>query len=290
VSGKTVRRRRRPGLAARVAVPAGFAVILLLQGGGAAAHDTWFAAGTGARAGEVRLALGTGNRFPAQETSVGEADLPVAACRHGDGPARPLRAERDSPQALWLTGAPVGATKLRAAHGAITCWAQLPPYEIEIEPAKVQVYFDEIRAGAALRGAWDEMRERGVRWHERYTKYARIELADPLSGDGAAPPPRPVPLGMDIVLDGTGAPKAGDTIVFRVLRDGAPLPRFPVELVSAEVAFGFWLRTDEEGRASVRLPLAGRWLLRGTDLRPAPGRPDAWDSRFVTLAFEATPS
>jgi hypothetical protein len=33
------------------------------------------------------------------------------------------------------------------------------------------------------------------------------------------------------------------------------------------------------------VPLAGHWLLRGTDLRLSDTVPDSWDSRFVTLAF-----
>jgi hypothetical protein len=33
------------------------------------------------------------------------------------------------------------------------------------------------------------------------------------------------------------------------------------------------------------VPLAGRWILRGTDLRACAERPGTWDSRFVTLAF-----
>ena len=41
-----------------------------------------------------------------------------------------------------------------------------------------------------------------------------------------------------------------------------------------------------QGRVQVRLPLAGRWVLRGTDLRPSSERPGTWDSRFITLAFE----
>lgn len=35
-----------------------------------------------------------------------------------------------------------------------------------------------------------------------------------------------------------------------------------------------------------RIELAGTWLLRGTDLRPADHMADAWESRFVTLTFE----
>jgi hypothetical protein len=40
----------------------------------------------------------------------------------------------------------------------------------------------------------------------------------------------------------------------------------------------------------VQPPLAGRWVLRGTDLAPAAGQPDAWESRFITLAFDVAPA
>ena len=94
---------------------------------------------------------------------------------------------------------------------------------------------------------------------------------------------------MDIVPD-RPTPQAGDTLTFTVLRQGRPLPQFAVELVNAASGRGLWLRTDEAGRAQVRLPLAGAWLLRGTDLRPHAQQPDAWDSGFVTLAFSVAAS
>ena len=47
-----------------------------------------------------------------------------------------------------------------------------------------------------------------------------------------------------------------------------------------------WLQTDAQGRVRAQAPSPGRWVLRGTDLRLSATRPDAWESRFVTLAFE----
>jgi hypothetical protein len=73
-----------------------------------------------------------------------------------------------------------------------------------------------------------------------------------------------------------------------VLRDGAPLADFAVELRGVTTLAGQerWLRTDAQGRVQVSAPAPGRWLLRGTDLRSAEARPDQWDSRFITLAFD----
>jgi hypothetical protein len=69
-----------------------------------------------------------------------------------------------------------------------------------------------------------------------------------------------------------------------VLRDGRPLAGLAVELRSDLSPIGIWRSTDADGRVELTLPLAARWILRGTDVRPADG--DRWDSRFVTLAFE----
>jgi hypothetical protein len=52
---------------------------------------------------------------------------------------------------------------------------------------------------------------------------------------------------------------------------------------------GLWRRTDAEGRAHIDLPLPGRWVLRGTDLRRSESVPDKFESRFFNLAFEVQP-
>jgi hypothetical protein len=81
----------------------------------------------------------------------------------------------------------------------------------------------------------------------------------------------------------------GGELVVRVLRDGAPLAGQALQLLGDKIPLGLWLQTDVDGRARVRLPAAGNWLIRGTDLRP-PERPgEPWRSRFMTLAFEVKP-
>ena len=79
--------------------------------------------------------------------------------------------------------------------------------------------------------------------------------------------------------------RRGDTGSFQLLRDGQPLAGLAVEFRHERAPMGFWRITDAQGRVQTRLPLAGRWVLRGTDLRLSSERPDTWDSRFVTLAF-----
>jgi hypothetical protein len=250
------------------------APLLALAAAGASAHDTWFEVQPGAARGEQRLALGTGNRFPVHEVSVGAASLVTAQCRDAAGRRVPLRPGRDGARALALG--------VRAAPGsALTCWAQQAAQTLTLAPALIDVYLDEIRAPAAVRERRAAQAARGLPWHETYTKHARIELG--------AFAPQPVPLGLDIVLDGAVPPACG-TVAFQVLRQGRPLPQFAVELVHAGSGLGFWMLTDDVGRARVPVPLPGDWLLRGTHLRPHAQQADAWESDFVTLAFGVQPS
>lgn len=264
------------------------AALCLLTGTAAWAHDSWFANLPTNRATEVRLALGTGTRFPKHDSSVGALALAAHGCRHGVAPRVPLQVQRDTPTALQLRAHPVSKRSLAAAHGAITCWAQLVPFEVEIPPATVELYFKEIHPPEAVREAWREMLARGVTWKERYTKHVRIERYDGRLGGAEPPAATPVTMGLDIVLDGPlRPPVAGDVIAFQVLRDGQPLADFAVELQSALTPLGVWVQTDAHGRASVRLAQQGGYLLRGVDLRVSATVPDTWESRFIMLGFEA---
>ncbi|HVK31108.1 MAG TPA: DUF4198 domain-containing protein [Burkholderiaceae bacterium] len=248
------------------------AAALAVATGGAAAHDTWFAPLGASNPNETVFALGTGNRFPVFELAVDRQYLARRGCRSGDGAALPL-------EPLRYTDT---TTLLRAASGeraTLTCWLQLDPFEFELPADKIEVYFKEIRPGAAVLAAWAGLRARGLPFIERYTKSARI--------DGASASPTPTGTAMDVLRQApTGALAVGSEATFQVLREGRPLADFPVELVNERSPVGLWHRTDAEGRIRARLPLPGRWLLRGTDLRLSASDPTRWESQFITYAFE----
>lgn len=237
--------------------------VCLLAAWPAAAHDTWFRWPGGHAA--QQLSLGTGQRYPQHETAVAPAYLERQGCRPADAPGgerfmQPLGYEASR------------ALRLLAAPAARSCWVQLVPLDVEIPPPLVDTYLREIHAGPNTWAAWRAQREAGLPWRERYVKHARIDLGPAPMGSA------PVPLGMDLVQRPGGQ--------LQVLRDGQPLAGQAVELLGEAAPFGLWRRSGDDGLLALGALPAGRWLARAVDLRPQPGAPGQWDSRFVTLAFE----
>lgn len=177
---------------------------------------------------------------------------------------------------------------VRSACAVGTCWAELPAYDIELAPDKIPIYLREIQAGDAERATWSRWHADGLAWHERYRKFARIEWDVPAATDEARSRSRvPVGEGLELVVLGGAPVTTGRTIEFQLLRDGAPVADFPIELVSERQRFGVWRRTDAKGVLQHTLPFPGQWLLRGTLLEPSREVAGRWDSRFVTLVVQA---
>jgi len=235
----------------------------------ARAHDTWFER-LDANDAAPRLALGTGSRFPVQESGIDARYIVASGCR-----AARLATS------LQATAQADSALQLRATPGAATCWLQTTPFEITLAPDKIALYLREVNPDAGLRAAWADMQRRGLPWRERYVKNARIELGTPSA--------LPAPLGLDLVIEHAGRLVPGQDFAVRVLRDGQPLPGLAVELRSDASPLGIWRRSDVQGRLTMPAPAAGRWLLRAVDLRLSTTTPDSWDSRFATTAFEIGP-
>lgn len=247
----------------------------------AGAHDTWFEPAPATPRGELALVLGTGTQYPGFEFPIRMPQLVASGCRADGVPPARLAWVADRPDALVLRS----SQPLASAAGAV-CWAELAPIELDgIGPETVALYLDEINAAPAVRAAWAAQQARGVRWRESYVKHARIEIDT--GGKPAVAPARPVPMGMDALMTAPRRPvRAGDALEFQVLRDGQPLADQPVEFRSHLSRFGFWRRTDADGRVRFTPPLPARWLLRGVDLRLADDDPDRWRSRFLTLVFD----
>jgi hypothetical protein len=250
------------------------AVALFVSSGATQAHDTWFEKLTSAGKGQTVFALGTGNRFPLAETPIDPRHFVKSGCQSADGKAG----------ALELDSYTEHATVVRVSSTAATnsCFVQLEPFDVELAPDRISVYFKEIRPSAAALSAWADLKARGLPFRERYTKSARIDL-------GARASQMRSGTTMDVLRTAPiEALTVGTQATFQVLREGRPLADFPVELVNERSPIGLWYRTDSDGRIEAKLPLPGRWLLRGTDLRLSSQDPTRWESQFITYAFDVS--
>jgi Domain of unknown function (DUF4198) len=241
---------------------------LLAAAGSAQAHDTWFAPQP-----DGMLALTTGNRFPVGEQGVDVKFVVKSGCRAADGkPVALAQQHRYTDKATLL--------RLAGSAAPQTCFLQLQPFEFELPADKIEVYFKEIRPSASVLAAWAGLKARGLPFLEKYTKSARIDF-------GAVTMPTPTGTTMDVLRESpAGALQVGGEARFQVLREGRPLADFNVELINERSPVGLWHRTDAQGRITARLPLPGRWLLRGTDLRLSAADATRWESQFITYAFE----
>lgn len=273
---KTNRRRAPPLL---------LAAALLFGPALALAHNTWIRPLPPTDADHRVLTLLTGDHYPNSDDGVSPELITESACQAGSVIERPLRVltpgSAGAP-ARWRTGRPV------PAGAALHCWARLQPLDITLTDEKVLHYFDDIRAGEAVRAAWSAQRARGVAWQEVYTKQARLLLP----GDGGSMPPAGTafPQGLDLQFGDTPWPRAGDRVRLQVLRDGKPVAGQPIELQHDGTPARGWQVSDEAGWVSFPVPLPGLWMLRGTvlqtpQLQPAGGE-GPWRSSFFTLVFE----
>ena len=246
----------------------------------AQAHDSWLAPAGPVSGSRVELRLSTGERYPLASSAPAPASLAQAACVGESGAIQRLRPGSMQATALALKAG-------RRGTGPAACWIELKTHEITLTPQLVEVYLREIQPPSAVLQAWAAQQEGGLAWHERYRKFARIEL----SRAGDAPEQlrairRPQGLDLEIVVLGDAPLRTGQPARFQVLSRGEPVAGLAVELVSERSSLGVWARSDDVGQVAHTLPFGGWWLLRATLLEPGP-RPGEWQSRFVTLAFEA---
>jgi len=256
---------------------------LLLCAAAARAHDTWLAsAPRDARAGGSSFEMSSGDRFPRGEVAPAADSLLRNACMSVDGKRQRLLPERSEGASLLL--------RVRHAEGSapLACWIEQRSFEIDLEPALVDVYLHEVRAIPAVRAHWQQLKAAGKPWRESYRKNLRIETAHGLnaSPEQRAAARKPLGLPLEIVVEGDAALRPDVEQRFVVLLGGKPLAGLPVEFVNDQQPGGVWRISDAQGRVALSFPLAARWMLRGTWIEPRRGDSNRWDSEFVTLLLE----
>ncbi|MFY9550254.1 MAG: DUF4198 domain-containing protein [Thermoanaerobaculia bacterium] len=88
------------------------------------------------------------------------------------------------------------------------------------------------------------------------------------------------------------AAKPGDTLSFRLLYEGKPLPGALVQALSKEQPeTNVSARASRQGKVSLKLDAPGFWLVKAVHMVPAPSGVDAdWQSLWASLTFEIGPS
>ncbi len=277
----TIRRRR-------AAIAVGALALTLVIAAQAAAHDTWLMSpsNSGKVGTPFRLDLTSGESFANDDFAIEASRVSRAQVREGHF-IRSLPTPSASPRTLRYMWTP----KL---PGVATIGIELQPKTLVLAPKLIEDYLGEIDADSGTRAIWKSLGG-DQKWTESYTKhamtFARITPARPDSNWMAEKTwSKPIGLGLELVPErDPTALRGGDTLVVRVLRNGAPLAGFSVGAIREGRSKASFFRTDAEGRAAVLLDRGGRWLLNGTNLRRSASGMTVWESDFVTATLHVAP-
>jgi uncharacterized GH25 family protein len=237
------------------------------------AHDTWIAPNrfVAHRGDTIELQMTSGMEFPKLDTAIKPDRVARAAIRLGGHLSR--MDARSAEHSLAF------AARLRA-NGVATIAVELAPKSIELTPAQVTEYFDEIGADAEVRRQWND-RPEPKRWREIYTKHAKTFVRV-----GRADDSWKEPSGLSLEFIPSSDPtslRVGGTFPVRLMQNGKPLANFPVGVVHEADSHGTILKTDSDGQMNIPLPKRGRYMVRATHLRPAQRSDADWLSDFTTL-------
>lgn len=260
---------------------AGVAAAFALSASSAVAHDFWiepsaFHPAVGA---EVAVSLRVGQDFhgdpvPRNPALIAEFALVSSSGRTpigglpGADPAGLVRVSE--PGVLWIA--------YRSGRSPVT-----------LEAAKFEKYLadeglDEILQARAKRKESDEP------GREVFSRSVKSLL---VAGAGAANPPagfdRDLGLTFEIVLGANPERlKADGALPVRLVFERKPLAKaLVVAMNQAEPEKKLSARTDSAGRATLRLPRTGVWLVKAVHMIPAPAGVDAdWESVWTSVTFE----
>jgi len=194
--------------------------------------------------------------------------------------------ERDIPGRAGAD--PAGALRIESPGLQIAAYRS-HNYDVTIDAAKFESYLKE----EGLEKISEIRKKRGDAEKPAREAFSRCAKALLLSGDSANPG-RDRALGLTLELVAEKDPYAlgpGGELPVRLLLEGKPLAGALVQaLLHGESGATAAVRTDRQGRASVRLSRPGFWLIKAVEMSPAPAGVDAdWQSLWASLTFENGP-
>ena len=243
------------------------------------AHETWILPATShiEKPGDATLLVTSGMSFPRPEVAVDPTSVSRSGVCVGNPPCRELEPHS-------VIGSALAVRAKIDQPGIATVWLELPPHAIELTPALVEEYFNEIRVDQALRDAWAA--EQPKVWRERYAKFAKtiLRVGAPESADVAWS--KPIGGALEIVPNSDPTQlRTGDSLTVRVLKHSVPLAG--LMLAVQENGLRDWQQTDAHGQATFTLRGRGPWLIHGTALQRAGPNDEGieWESWFTTLTI-----
>lgn len=277
------------GEGAGVSVSSRLALTLLLVSVSvrAGAHDLWIVPGDFfPRAGAaVRVYVNNGDAFPRSDTLLGPHRVERVVFRTQEGTELLDDFQVDGKSLSLDVRAP-------RAGSAIVALSTLPR-RVRLKADEFNTYLEE----RGLRKALEERREREeleTAVVERYAKAAKtilqVETAEEVE---QALWGRPAGLALEIVPRRDPAElRPGERFPVIVLSEGQPMGGLVVRAGRAGGERGeLSVTTDEEGEASLLVPVAGRWYLETIYMqRLGDNEPGVdWQSFWTTLTFEVRP-
>ena len=248
------------------------------------AHDTWLlpTAQRVARGTRVDLHLTSGMTFAADDFVIDAARIARADTRLA-GTTKPILGRTPKPGALFLPWTP-------DASGLATIAVSLKPRDLELRGGQVEEYFLDINADRDLRALWARI-PAPKKWRERYVKHALSYVC--VEGGAGRDSSWARPTGLDLEIVPERDPTAlhvGDSLRVRVMHHGAPRAGLQIGALKDGASTPTFSVTDAAGRATVRFPSAGWWLLHGTLLQRSTDVSREWDSDFTTATVMILPA
>jgi uncharacterized GH25 family protein len=259
---------------------AAFAVAAALAAGPLSAHDFWIEPSTfRPQVGEnvtARLWVGPhlkGEPFPRVSKLIvtfalfsGAGTTPLSG-REGDDPAGSVRI---------------------TAPGLQFIGYRSRDYGVSIDAAKFEDYLKEegLEEISKIRASRGETQKPA---REAFSRAAKALLDAGQTGKLPTGYDRDLGFTLELIADRDPyTATVGQTLPFRLLYEGKPLPGALVQALSkTRPEKGVAGRTDAKGRVSLNLDASGLWLIKAVHMIPAPPGVDAdWQSLWASLTFE----
>ena len=241
------------------------------------AHDFWiepstFRPAVGSTLG-VRLVVGQGFRGDALPRNPAMIARFVLVTDAGETPVGGRAADE-----------PAGAVRIEQPGLGLIGYRSLES-TVSLEAAKFEAYLKEegLESVIAARAKSGDSQKPSRELFSRSAK-SLIEAG----GEGSGGFDRVLGLTLEIVPEKNPyAMKAGDTLPVRLLYEGKPLAgALVVALAYDDPEAKIAQRTGPDGRAALRLPKEGAWLVKAVHMVPVSGNPNAdWRSIWASLTF-----